>query len=111
MNDTDALAAKQVYEEMRAAFDQLSAIRRMMDDCSGRLKQTNDFEKRNDLDREFNQLQREWDLVHNKFLTLNQRLNILVSRFVSDLSNPKLALSVAVETLINARRRNGIPQH
>jgi hypothetical protein len=111
MDNNHTLAARQAYDEMRATFDQLNVLRRMIDDCSGKLKQTNDFEKRRALDRELNQLQREWDLVHQEFLSLNRRLNILVSGFLNDRPNPKLALSVASERRNNARTRDGTPEH
>jgi hypothetical protein len=61
--------------------------------------------------RSLNQLKREWDLAHEKFLTLNHRLKTLVSRFVYHRPNNKLALSIASEKRVNAQTRNGTTQH
>jgi hypothetical protein len=97
MNNPDALAARQVYDDMRATFAQLTALQRMLDDFRRRLTQTDDFEKWRALDREFNQLQSEWGLVHDKFITLNQRLNVLVSRFISQLPNRQVAVTDATD--------------
>jgi hypothetical protein len=81
-------AAKETFEVLKVTFSQLQFIRRLIEDCKLRLVQSKDFENWKALDREFNELQREWGFLHDKFVTLNERLNLLLNPYAFDQPNP-----------------------